>query len=107
MARPYVLINVAATADGKIDTVERRGAAISSNRDRQRVDLLRASVDAVMVGSRTLRDEDPRLTVRSAELRADRLARGLAEHPAKVSLLAGPSLLRLDSRFVTSGTARI
>ena len=70
--RPYVLINIAATADGKIDTVERRGAAISSEQDRARVDALRASVDAVMVGGRTLHDEDPRLTVKSAELRAER-----------------------------------
>ncbi|MCB0103744.1 MAG: hypothetical protein KDD74_16980, partial [Anaerolineales bacterium] len=31
------------TADGKIDTFERKGAAISSQRDKQRVDELRAS----------------------------------------------------------------
>ena len=31
MDRPFVTINVAATADGKIDTFERRGAAISSS----------------------------------------------------------------------------
>jgi riboflavin-specific deaminase-like protein len=106
-ARPYVLINVAATADGKIDTIDRHGAAISTERDRRRVDALRASVDAVMVGPRTLLDEDPRLTVRSAELRAERVARGLPEQPAKVSLLAHPGLLRPDSRFVSSGAARI
>ena len=40
MNRPYVFINVAATADGKIDTFERMGAAISSKRDKQRVDEL-------------------------------------------------------------------
>jgi 5-amino-6-(5-phosphoribosylamino)uracil reductase len=80
--RPYVLINVAASLDGKIDTFERPGAAISSDRDRERVDLLRASVDAIMVGGRTLRDEDPRLLVRSVALRADRVARGLPENPA-------------------------
>ena len=44
MGRPYVLINVAATVDGKIDTVERHGARISSDADNQRVDALRASV---------------------------------------------------------------
>src|SRR5438045_4113119 len=48
MARPYVFINVAASVDGKIDTVERRGASISSEADRERVDQLRASVDSVM-----------------------------------------------------------
>jgi 2,5-diamino-6-(ribosylamino)-4(3H)-pyrimidinone 5'-phosphate reductase len=104
--RPYVLINVAATLDGKIDTVERRGAAISSERDRHRVDLLRASVDAVMVGGRTLLDEDPRLLVRSAELRAERLKRGASENPAKVGIVSRPTL-KLDSRFLTTGPARI
>jgi riboflavin-specific deaminase-like protein len=107
MVRPYVLINVAATVDGKIDTIDRRGAAISSDADRQRVDALRASVDAVMVGSRTLLDEDPRLTVKSSSLRAERIARGEAENPAKVGVVSRPELLRADARFLTEGKARI
>ena len=73
MNRPYVFINVAMTADGKIDTFERKGAAISSQRDKERVDQLRAESDAVMVGGKTLLDEDPKLTVKSEELRAGRL----------------------------------
>ena len=107
MHRPYVLINVAASVDGKIDTVARRGAAISSEGDRARVDALRASVDAVMVGGRTLLDEDPRLTVKSPELRAARVARGLPENPAKVGIVSRPGLVRPDSRFIASGPARI
>src|SRR5437870_13116135 len=107
MPRPYVIINVASTVDGKIDTVARRGAGISSEADRERVDRLRAEVDAVMVGSRTLLDEDPRLTVRSPELRAERVARGLPENPMKVSLVSKPRLLRADARFVTHGPARV
>jgi 2,5-diamino-6-(ribosylamino)-4(3H)-pyrimidinone 5'-phosphate reductase len=104
--RPYVLINVAASVDGKIDSVERRGAAMSSERDRARVDALRASVDAVMVGGRTLLQEDPRLTVRSAELRAERAARGEPENPAKVGVVSRPDL-RPDCRFLSVGPARI
>jgi 2,5-diamino-6-(ribosylamino)-4(3H)-pyrimidinone 5'-phosphate reductase len=114
------------TVDGKIDTVERRGATISSERDKQRVDALRASVDAVMVGGRTLLQEDPRLTVRSPELRAERVARGQAENPAKVGVLSRLRLgveaesqtfnrraatdalsLKPDGRFVTAGPARV
>ncbi len=57
---PFVFINVAMTADGKIDTFQRKGAAISSARDKERVDRLRADADAVMVGGRTLLDEDPK-----------------------------------------------
>jgi 2,5-diamino-6-(ribosylamino)-4(3H)-pyrimidinone 5'-phosphate reductase len=105
-ARPYVLINVAATADGKIDTRQRRGAAISSEHDRQRVDRLRASVDGVMVGGRTLHDEDPRLTVRSEALRAERRARGEAEQPARIGV-ASRLNLRHDARFLTGEPARV
>jgi 2,5-diamino-6-(ribosylamino)-4(3H)-pyrimidinone 5'-phosphate reductase len=101
-----VIVNVAASADGKIDTVERRGAAISSEHDRLRVDALRASVDAVMVGSRTLHEEDPRLTVKSEVLRADRLARGVAENPAKVAIASHLGLAP-TCRFLTSGPARV
>jgi 2,5-diamino-6-(ribosylamino)-4(3H)-pyrimidinone 5'-phosphate reductase len=104
--RPYILINVAATLDGKIDSVERRGAAISSDRDRARVDALRACVDAVMVGGRTLVQDDPRLTVRSAELRAERAARGQPDNPAKVGVVSRLEL-RPDCRFLTVGPARI
>ncbi len=105
--RPFVLINVAMTVDGKIDTVERRGAPISSESDRDRVQRLRADADAVMVGRRTLLQEDPRLTVRAAELVAERVARGAPPNPAKVSIVHGASDLRADSRFVADGAARV
>ena len=52
MKRPFVFINVAMTADGKIDTFERKGASISSQSDKERVDRLRAESDAVMVARR-------------------------------------------------------
>ncbi len=105
MNRPYVRINVAMTADGKIDSVARHGASISSDADRARVDKLRADSDAVMVGGRTLLGDDPHLTVKSPELRAARQARGLPQNPAKVGVVTVAEL-RLDSRFLTSGPAR-
>jgi len=106
MDRPHVHINVAASADGKIDTLERRGAAISSPRDRERVDRLRAQADAVMVGGRTLLDEDPRLTVKAEALRTWRVARGLPPNPAKVGIVSRADL-KPESAFLTSGPARI
>jgi 2,5-diamino-6-(ribosylamino)-4(3H)-pyrimidinone 5'-phosphate reductase len=105
MNRPYVRINVAMTADGKIDSVVRRGASISSKVDWARVDRLRADSDAVMVGGRTLLGDDPNLTVESPALRAARQVRGLPENPAKVGVVTIAEL-RLDSRFMTSGPAR-
>lgn len=106
MKRPFVFINVAMTADGKIDTVARKGAAISSVRDKERVDQLRAEADAVMVGGRTLLDEDPKLTVKSEALRAERVARGLAENPMKVGVVSEANL-ESHSKFLREGAARV
>jgi len=106
MDLPFVFINVAMTADGKIDTFERKGAAISSQRDKERVDRLRAESDAVMVGGRTLLDEDPKLTVKSETLRAERVARGLSPNPVKVGIVSEANI-KPDSRFLNTGPARI
>jgi 2,5-diamino-6-(ribosylamino)-4(3H)-pyrimidinone 5'-phosphate reductase len=104
--RPFVIINVAVSADGKTDTIARQGADISSRYDRERVDRLRANSDAVMVGGRTILGDDPRLTVKSAALRAERRARGLDENPIKVGVLSSVAL-PLEGRFLSDGPARI
>lgn len=124
MKRPYIIVNVAMSADGKIDSIARKGASISSHADKARVDRLRASVDAVLVGGRTLLNEDPKLTVKSAELRAERLRKGWSENPAKVGViteipaLAGTSEQPINGdhqstievplkHFLTSGPAQV
>jgi len=106
MDHPYVHVNVAASADGKIDTFERRGAAISSQRDKERVDQLRADADAIMVGGHTLHDEDPKLTIKSESLRAKRLESGLSANPAKVGI-SSCLHLKPDSNFLNAGAAQI
>lgn len=106
MNRPFVFINVAMTADGKIDTFQRKGAAISSPLDKERVDRLRAESDAVLVGGRTLLDEDPKLTVRSETLRAERVAKGLSENPMKVGVVTRADL-KSHSQFLHAGQARV
>lgn len=106
MNRPFVFINVAMTADGKIDTLQRKGSAISSQRDKERVDQLRAGSDAVMVGGRTLLDEDPKLTVKSEALRAERVARGLSPNPIKVGVVTKADLNPL-AKLLREGPARV
>lgn len=106
MNRPFVFINVAMTADGKIDTFQRQGAAISSQRDKERVDRLRAETDAIMVGGKTLLDEDPKLTVKSEALRAERVDRGRSPNPIKVGVVTD-ARLDPDSQFLNSGPASI
>ncbi len=105
MDRPFVFINVAMTADGKIDTFQRKGSAISSQRDKERVDKLRAESDAVMVGGRTLLDEDPKLTVKSEALREERVRRGLTPNPIKVGVVSEADF-RPHSKFLHVGGAR-
>jgi 2,5-diamino-6-(ribosylamino)-4(3H)-pyrimidinone 5'-phosphate reductase len=113
MPRPFVFINSAITIDGKLDTVERHGAAISSQSDKARVDRLRAESDAIMVGGHTLLGEDPALTVKSEHLRAWRRSQALPEHPIKVGIVskiqdpqAGPGIAN-GGKFLTSGPARV
>jgi 2,5-diamino-6-(ribosylamino)-4(3H)-pyrimidinone 5'-phosphate reductase len=103
--RPFVFINVAVSADGKMDTVERQGSAISSPEDKRRVDELRASADAVLVGGQTLLSESPKLTVKDPSLRAGRLVKGLTENPMKVGVVSRADL-RPDGDFLTAGPAR-
>ena len=93
------------SADGKLDTVARKGMTISSTADKARVDRLRASMDAVLIGGRTLLDEDPKLTVKSLALRAERKANGLEENPAKVGVVSVADL-KPDGNFMTAGPAR-
>ncbi|RME05143.1 MAG: 2,5-diamino-6-(ribosylamino)-4(3H)-pyrimidinone 5'-phosphate reductase [Planctomycetota bacterium] len=60
---PYVLYNVGMSLDGKI-ALETYTPSFSSPQDWQEVHQLRASVDAIMVGIRTVLRDDPALTVR-------------------------------------------
>lgn len=103
--RPYTFINVAMTADGKIDTSERKGAGISSKQDKARVDQLRAEADAVLVGGKTLLEETPKLTVKSEALREARIQRGLMPNPIKVGVVTAADL-PLESDFMQVGPAR-
>lgn len=104
--RPWVILNVAMTADGKIDTVARKGAAISSDDDWSRVDQLRAEVDAVMIGGHTLIAEDPRLTVKSSKLRQRRIDAGMPANPAKVGIISSADIA-LDGRFISDGNTKV
>lgn len=103
--RPFIHVNVAMTIDGKLDSYLRTGATISSQTDRDRVDRLRARMDAILVGGRTLIQEDPKLTVRSPDLRRERQALGMDEHPAKVGVVTIAEI-KPDGDYMTAGTAR-
>ncbi len=100
--RPYVLLSCAASIDGYIDDATGQRLVLSNDADLDRIDEVRASCDAILVGAGTVRRDDPRLLVRSAARRAERAARGLPASPARVTL-TGCGDLDPQARFFTVG----
>lgn len=84
MGRPFVFINSAMSADGKISTKERKQVQISGKMDFDRMDALRAGSDAIMVGIGTMLADNPSLTVKSHARRSERKQAGLEENPARI-----------------------
>ncbi|WTR13360.1 bifunctional diaminohydroxyphosphoribosylaminopyrimidine deaminase/5-amino-6-(5-phosphoribosylamino)uracil reductase RibD [Streptomyces sp. NBC_00138] len=67
LGRPYVRWKYAATLDGRIAAADGTSRWISSPESRADVHRLRAEADAVVVGSGTLRADDPHLAVRGID----------------------------------------
>lgn len=63
---PFVMLKLAATLDGKIATTTGEARWISGEESRKTVHRLRNEVDALLVGSVTVRADDPQLTCRVA-----------------------------------------
>jgi|APHM01.1.fsa_nt_gi 2,5-diamino-6-(5-phosphoribosylamino)pyrimidin-4(3H)-one reductase (EC 1.1.1.-) len=100
----HVHVNAATSADGKLSTRAREQVAISGPEDFERVDRIRARSDAVMVGVGTVLADDPSLTVKSAERRQEREARGDPQNPARV-IADSRARTPVDAEIV-DGTAR-
>ena len=90
--RPYTLLSCAVSLDGCLDDTTDRRLVLSNEADLDRVDAVRASCDAILVGAGTVRADDPRLSVRGADRRARRLAEGRSPTPRKVTLTRHPGL---------------
>jgi 2,5-diamino-6-(ribosylamino)-4(3H)-pyrimidinone 5'-phosphate reductase len=84
MDKPFIFINSAISADGKLSTKERKQILISGKLDFERMDDLRSQADAVMVGIGTILSDDPSLTVKSPERKAARKSAGKSENPARI-----------------------
>ena len=82
--KPFVFINVASSVDGKISDESRKQLRISCEDDLKRVDRLRAESDAIMVGIGTVLSDNPRLTVKSEELRRWRIEQGKPKNPIRI-----------------------
>jgi riboflavin-specific deaminase-like protein len=89
---PFVLVNAAVTADGKIAPASRRFEPFGGPRDRRLLLELRAGADAVMAGARTVDLDRVNLGPGPARYRRMRLARGLAEYNLRIIVSGRASL---------------
>jgi len=90
--RPYTLLSASISLDGYLDSPDTRRLVLSNAADLDRVDGVRADCDAIMVGATTVRNDNPRLLVRSRTRRRERIERGEAASPAKVTVTASGHL---------------
>ncbi|WSB85293.1 dihydrofolate reductase family protein [Streptomyces cellulosae] len=106
MPYPYVLLSAAVSLDGYLDDTGPERLLLSSPADFDRVDEVRASVDAILVGAGTIRADNPQLLVNSPERRAARVADGLPEYPLKVTV-SGSGDLDPTARFWHTGGEKV
>ncbi|MEU9669409.1 dihydrofolate reductase family protein [Streptomyces bobili] len=106
MPYPYVLLSAAVSLDGYLDDTGPDRLLLSGPADFDRVDEVRASVDAILVGAGTIRADNPRLLVNSPVRRAARVAAGKPEYPLKVTV-SGTGELDPGARFWHTGGDKV
>ena len=107
--RPMVTWKVASTLDGHVAATDGSSRWITGEEARAQVHLLRAEVDAVLIGTGTALADDPSLTVRDrqgvpAERQPLRVMMGRREIPADAALRDGLAPLRI---FPTESPAEV
>lgn len=100
--RPYTLLSCAVSLDGYLTGPNGTRLSLSNAADLERVDAVRGSSDAILVGAATVRNDDPRLLVRSPARSEARVAQGQPGSPTKVTVTRSG---RLDStaHFFSTG----
>lgn len=90
--RPYVLVNMAMTADGKIASANRAVTTFGSPHDQHHLYTLRATADAIICGARTVEETGATLGNGGTNYTTQRLRHRLAEHPLRI-LVSGSGML--------------
>ena len=93
---PFVLVNMAMTADAKIATANRAIHSFGSSRDLRHLYELRATTDAVMCGARTVEISRSLLDNGGERFTRHRVRQGLASHNLRV-LVSGSGTIDLNA----------
>ncbi|HET8595115.1 MAG TPA: RibD family protein [Intrasporangium sp.] len=105
--RPYTLLSCGMSIDGYLSAGTSTRLILSNDADFDRVDAERAASDAILVGASTIRHDNPRLVIRSAERRAGRAARGLTPSPVKVTVTREAELDCAAAFFAPDGADKL
>ncbi|WP_117215416.1 RibD family protein [Allorhizocola rhizosphaerae] len=105
--RPYILLSCSMSIDGYLGGPTEERLLLSNADDFDRVDAVRAECDAILVGARTVRCDNPKLLVRSPARRDERVARGLKPLPVKVTVTRRARLEPSADFFTTGDTEKI
>src|SRR5580693_2977695 len=97
-ALPFVFLNAAMTADGKLAPSNRHFTPFGSRRDQEHLLELRAEADAVMSGARTVDLSPVKLGTGGAKYRRLRLKRGLPEYNLRI-VVSGAGTLDPDAEI--------
>jgi len=97
--RPYVVLKLAATLDGRIAAPDGSSRWITGEEARGDVHRLRSESDAVLVGAGTIRADDPELSVRLGDSAG-------ARQPRRVVLGRAPAGARVQPALEVSGDIR-
>jgi diaminohydroxyphosphoribosylaminopyrimidine deaminase/5-amino-6-(5-phosphoribosylamino)uracil reductase len=90
--RPFVILKLALTLDGRVAVPGARW--VTGGESRRRVHELRAQVDAVAVGMGTVREDDPQLTARDV---------GVVRQPRRLAFGRGPLPDGSELELLTGG----
>lgn len=92
---PYIIISAAMSLDGFINNTTDKRLLLSNKKDFDRVDALRASCDAILVGANTINRDNPKLLIKSKSRHKNLI---------KVTLTSSGNLDK-SSHFFTTGEA--
>ena len=104
--RSHIIVNMAISVDGRINSRRRERFALGSEHDRRLMDVLRERADAVIIGAGTVRHDGHPMRIRYADLRARRVAAKQPPHPVNV-VLSGDLDLPLRPFFAGTEMSRI
>jgi 5-amino-6-(5-phosphoribosylamino)uracil reductase len=93
--------------DGYLDSAKVKRLPLSNEADFDRVDAVRAECDAILVGAETVRNDNPRLLIRSTARQEARRSRGQCPSPLKVTVTSSAELDPAANFFVLGEAEKI